>query len=62
MTREDIEKSFLSTLEEINLIKRKISCCTDDREKKNLELQLKELQCVQLWHQELYNAMNNQDA
>lgn len=62
MTREELEKSILSTLEEINLTKRKISLCMDARVRRILERKLKELQYLQLWHQDLYDRLNDQEA
>jgi len=57
MTREEIEKSVRTTLARILCTKRKISRCTDEREKRKLERQLKELQYLQLWHHDLYNSL-----
>ena len=58
MTGEELEKSILSTLEEINFTKRKISLCMDARVRRKLERKLKELQYLQLWHQDLYDRHN----
>jgi len=62
MTREELEKAILGTLEEINLTKRKIFLCMDTRVRRKLERKLKELQYLQLWHQDLYDRLNGQDA
>ena len=57
LTRDELEKSVLSTLEEINCIKRKIFLCMDAQERRKLKRKLKELQYLQLWNQDLLDKM-----
>ena len=53
MTPDELEKSILK----IHCIKRKIFLCMDARERERLMRKLKELQYLQLWHQDLLERM-----
>ena len=57
LTPDELEKSILSTLEEIHCIKRKIFLCMDARERRKLKRKLKELYYLQLWNQDLLERM-----
>ena len=50
MNREEIQRAIAATSEEIMKLKEQIALATDRREKKRLQIMLKELQYLQLWH------------